>query len=328
MASPDLFGGGRRVGLIGTGRIGRALGRRLQECGHELVVWNRTPSHARELVDAGAVLVPTCRAVVEATETTIVVVRDSDAIHDVYFGPTSLASGPLAGRIVVEMTTATVEAVKGAGAAVQKAGGGFIDAPISGTVAPARNGQLVIMAGGGATDVAAARPVLQHLSRKLIHVGPVGSGIAMKLVLNLPLATYWQTLGEALAIGRGYGLDLEAMLSLIVDSKAAVGALQSKVSKILDPDASVEFDLAGMHKDLLCMQHSAQALGVEAPASAAAARVAGNAVQQGWGERDLAQLVRFVAEGMDRSGEDHARGAIGAKTEGVGMAGNVLPAEQ
>ncbi|WP_165435256.1 NAD(P)-dependent oxidoreductase [Bradyrhizobium sp. Leo121] len=289
------------VGIIGTGRIGIAIGQRLSDTRHDLVVWNRTATRAQPLRERGARIVETCRAVVEQCETIIVVVRDSDSIRDVYFGPAGLCAGSLAGRVIVEMTTATIEIVKQAGTAVKAAGGRFIDAPISGTVTPARNGELIVMAGGPDEDLAAARPVLEHLARKLVHVGPVGAGIAMKLVLNLPLASYWQTLGEALALGQKNGLELGAMLSLIVESKAAVGALQSKLPKILDAGSSVEFDLAGMYKDLLCMQESAAAAGLDLPASAAAARSAGQAVQHGWGDRDLAQLVRFVADGIGRS---------------------------
>jgi 3-hydroxyisobutyrate dehydrogenase len=284
------------IGLVGTGRMGRAIGLRLIKLGHHLVAWNRTPSNAETLVSAGATLAPTCQELIGRCQTALIIVRDSEAMNEVYFARQGILSSPIEGRAIVEMTTATVDAVKRAGAAVLDAGGIFVDAPVSGSLVPARTGQLVIMAGGRQSDVALVSPILEKLSRKLIHAGPLGPGIMLKLVLNLLLACYWQALGEALALGRSHGLQLDAMLSLILDSKAAIGALPFKMSRILGTEATVEFDLAGMHKDLLCMQQSAKEVDLVLPASAAAAQSAGEAVERGWGSKDLAQLVRFVAE--------------------------------
>jgi 3-hydroxyisobutyrate dehydrogenase len=284
------------IGLVGLGRMGSAIGQRLLDLEQRLVVWNRTPERAAPLVARGAVLAADPAEVAALCGVVLVILRDGAALREVYRQPGGLAAGALAGVTVVDMTTAPLADIAEAARQVQQQGGRFIDAPISGTIEPARRGELVFMVGGDAADLARIGPVLERLGRKTVHVGPVGSGIVMKLVLNLPLATYWQTLGEALAIGQGHGLAMETMLDVLVDSKAAIGSLRAKLPQILDAGATVQFDLDGLRKDLVSMRDAATALQLHAPAVSAAAESATAAVRAGWGARDLAQLVRFVAD--------------------------------
>ncbi len=284
------------VGLIGLGRMGTALGHRLLDLDHHLVVWNRTPAAAAALSDRGASVAASPAEVASRCPAVLVILRDGDALRDVYQGSGGLAAGPLADTLVIEMTTAARSDILRAAALVTASGGRFIDAPVSGTVEPARRGQLVVMAGGEAADLDQARPLLSGLARKIVHAGPVGAGIVLKLVVNLPLAIYWQTLGEALGIGHRHGLMLDAMLDVVTDSKAAIGALAGKLPQIRDSTAPVQFDLAGLHKDLTAMCRAAEELRFDVPTTAAAAKSAGAAVAAGWGNRDLGQLVRFVSE--------------------------------
>ncbi|VCU69238.1 2-hydroxy-3-oxopropionate reductase [Pigmentiphaga humi] len=291
----ESIGQDETVGIIGIGRMGEAIANRLLDAGREVVVWNRSPGKTAELAGRGAGVAASPLEVARRCRTVIVIVRDDLAMQAVYFSDQGLLRAPLRDRVIVDMTTATVAAMKQAGQAVVGAGGAFLDAPVSGTVAPARSGQLLVLAGGSAEHLDRARRVLEKLARKITHVGPLGSGIAMKLVLNLPLATYWQTLGEALAMGRAYGLDVDTMLGQIADSKAAIGALSSKLDTIMGRAERVEFDLAGLRKDLAAMRATAAEAGLVLPASSAAAESAARADEAGWGGRDLAQLVRFVA---------------------------------
>src|SRR5258708_34434590 len=155
------------IGLVGTGRMGRAIDLRLVELGRHLVVWNRTASNAETLVSAGATLASTCQELIGRCQTVLIIVRDSEAMNEVYFARQGILSSPIEGRAIVEMTTATVDAVKRAGAAVLDAGGIFVDAPVSGSLVPAPPGQLVIMAGGGPAHVAFRAPALEKLCAEL-----------------------------------------------------------------------------------------------------------------------------------------------------------------
>ena len=141
---------------------------------------------------------------------------------------------------------------------------------MSGTVAPARDGKLLAMVGARPDDLARARPVLDLLCRRVVHAGAVGQGALLKLVVNLPLAVYWQSLAEALALGRAGGLDYRAMLETLQDSSAALAVLGLKTPAILGEPGAVAFDVASMQKDLLYMIETGSASGVPMPATAAA----------------------------------------------------------
>jgi 3-hydroxyisobutyrate dehydrogenase len=287
-----------RVGLVGLGRMGRAIAARLAEEGVDLHVWNRTPGKAEGLAVRET---ETPAALAQATDIILVIVRDETALEAIYKGPHGLCSVDLTGKTIVEMSTAAIQAIRDVLASASEAGAEVVDAPVSGSVQPARRGELLVMAGGEEAAVERATVVLTRIARRVVHVGPLGTGITMKLVVNLPLATYWQTLGEALGIGLRNGLTLDGMLAMIADSKAAIGALAGKIDRILDADLPPEFDLAGMAKDLTAMCCTARALDHPVPACDAARSSAVAAVDAGWGERDLAQLTRFAADGAAQS---------------------------
>lgn len=287
-----------RIGLVGLGRMGRAIATRLTEDGVDLHVWNRTPGKAADLA---AREVATPAALAQATDIILVIVRDEAALEAVYRGPNGLCTVDLTGKTIVEMSTTAVQTVRDVLASAREAGAAVVDAPVSGSVQPARRGELLVMAGGEKSAIEQASAVLAKIARRVVHVGPLGAGITMKLVVNLPLATYWQTLGEALGIGLRNGLTLAGMLAMITDSKAAIGALPGKIDRILDAGLPPEFDLAGMAKDLTAMCRTARALDHAVPACDAARSSAVAAVDAGWGGRDLAQLTRFAAEGAAQS---------------------------
>jgi 3-hydroxyisobutyrate dehydrogenase len=289
------------IGLIGLGRMGQALAARLAEQGFSLSVWNRTEGRATNLSGVREAGSPV--ALAAEVDVVLVIVRDDVALQDVYEGRDGLASADLRGKVVVEMGTASIGAVRHALGVAEAAGAAVIDAPVSGSVGPARRGELLIMAGGDAAALDIARPVLQRISRRIIHAGALGSGITMKLVLNLLLASYWQALGEALGLGVRNNLALEDMLRVIADSKAAIGALPGKIDRILDSSLPVEFDLAGMWKDVGAIRVSARDVGFATPVCLAVLRSAADAMAAGLGERDLAQLVRFAADLPDGPGD-------------------------
>lgn len=281
----------QRVGLVGLGRMGSALAGHILAAGHPLTVWNRTAARAEPLVAQGATLAPSPRALAEQSEIILTILTDDAAISAVYEQADGLLSGDVAGRVFVEMSTVRTSTIQRLAERVHAAGAALVDAPVSGTVGPARQGQLLVLAGGAEADVARVRPVLELFSRRIAYLGPSGSGTTMKLALNLPMAIYWQGLAEAMALGAQHGLDLAQMLDLIVDSPAAIGALRPKVPAILGEVGEVAFDVTGVRKDLLAMIETGQRVGVPMPAASAALASFMAATAAGRGDDDFAALI-------------------------------------
>lgn len=287
-----------QLGFVGLGRMGQAMVPRLLTAGYPVTVWNRTAERARPLVEAGAALAPSLAALAESADITLTILTDDEAVEEVYSG---LLGGEIAGKLFIEMSTVRPATIEKLAAALAARSAELIDAPVSGTVAPARAGQLIALVGGSSAALERARPVLDVLCRRVEHLGPNGSGTTMKLVLNMPMAIYWQGLSEALAMGRRAGLDLAQMLDLIADSPAGIGALRAKIPAILENPADVAFDVTGVRKDLLAMTATAHLHGVPAPAGAAALAAFAAATAAGWGERDLAQFIPFYIDMVEKT---------------------------
>lgn len=279
------------VGICGTGKMGSAIAERLMEDGHQVSVWNRTRERAQPLLDQGADFADDPAGLAAACDTVISIVIDDDAIAAVYEGAGGLLSAGLGSTLIIDMSTIRPETSERIAAGVREAGGRYVECPVGGSVTPARNGQLLGLAGGEAADVEAARPLLEQLCRRLDHVGPVGAGAAMKLAVNLPLVVYWEAVGEALAIADSAGIDLAQAADILGDTsgtiKVAPGRLPGVAEAVRgDAPAASAFSLAGMAKDLGLMSDVASARQIDAPVTNAARKAYEAAVGDGWGDRE------------------------------------------
>jgi 3-hydroxyisobutyrate dehydrogenase-like beta-hydroxyacid dehydrogenase len=183
---------------------------------------------------------------------------------------------------------------------VQALGASFVDAPVSGTVGPASEGQLLVLCGASDEDFKRAQPILEVFARRIVRAGSVGQGALLKLVVNLPLAVYWGSLAEAIAMGKHGGLDLQLMLETIQDSSAALAVLPLKIPSILTSDGPVAFDVSSMQKDLSSMLETGNGLGVPMPVAEAVLGTYSAAAEGGLAAADAVEVVRFLTEYMTR----------------------------
>lgn len=283
-----------RVGLIGLGRLGQAMGERLLDRGLKVALWNRSPKTLSDRLSKG--IVGTIEALAAQVDCILIAVRDDNAFEEVV---AQLCQCPIAGKLVMQVGTVRPDTARGAVAAIEQKGARFLDAPVSGTVAPARNGTLLFMVGGAKEDFDAAQPVLEALGRKAYFVGEAGKASLMKLAVNSLLLVYWQGLGEAMALGKAGGLEPKDMLEVICDSAAGLPLVKMKSPVILGSTGDVGFDVYGASKDLTQIADSARSLGQTMPAVAATAGSVNAAIAAGFGDRDVAELVRYLIDHSD-----------------------------
>ncbi|NWG21745.1 MAG: NAD(P)-dependent oxidoreductase [Chloroflexi bacterium] len=285
-----------RIGFAGLGRMGQAMAGRLLAAGFPLTVYNRTPSRADALLDGGAAWAATPAELAARSDIIFTILTDDAAVEQVFRGPSGLLTADVPGRLFIEMSTIRTATILALAGAVEQRGARLLDAPVSGTVAPARAGQLLVLAGGRTTDLERARPALETFSRRIIHIGGQGAGTTMKLVLNMTMACFWGALAESLAVGQQFGIDLATMLDVYLDSPVALPALRGKAPLLLGEEQEVAFDVTGVRKDLLAMVATAQDAGVPAPVASAALAHFAAATAAGYGKRDLAFLVEYLAD--------------------------------
>jgi 3-hydroxyisobutyrate dehydrogenase len=282
------------IGIAGTGRMGTAFARRLLETGHAVTVWNRTAGRTAEAAQSGAQVAPDLAALA-LCDAILVSLTDAAAVNAVADG---LIAAGVRGKLVVDLSTLLPEETRSLDARFTEAGADFVDCPVGGTVAPALKGQLLGMAGGTEAAFARAKPILDALCRRVEHLGPAGTGAAMKLAVNLPLALYWQTLAEALEMIEGAGIPAETAISLMADSSGGPAVLKNRAQVVVDTvegrDQPGTFDIAGLAKDLDLALRQAAASGRRLPFAEEARKSYAAAVAGGLARFDGASLTRHL----------------------------------
>jgi len=290
-----------QVGVAGLGKMGAAIAARLMDVGHQVTVWNRSADKTKALAAAGAKVAATPAEVAKQCEAVITILADANAIDAVYNGPSGLLSGNPAGKLFIEMSTVLPATATALAAKARAKGAALVECPVGGSTGPAKQGQLLGLMGAEPADAARAKPLLDQLCRRLEHCGPVGTGSAMKLAINLPLMVAWQAYGEAFAICRDVGFSPKRLLDLFVDTNGANPALKNRAQMIVtmfeggDPGPTT-FSISNACKDLRVMLDAAKAKGVELPTIERSLACFEEARQHGLADADGSALSVYWAK--------------------------------
>jgi 3-hydroxyisobutyrate dehydrogenase len=291
-----------RVAVVGLGRMGRLIARRLLEAGHEVAVWNRTAARTDALVALGARPATTPAAAARDSDILISLVADPVALRAVSGGSQGIAAGAHARLTVIEMSTVGPAAIAELRATLPPETA-LLDAPVLGSVAEAEAGTLTILVGGAGADVRRARPVLDELGQ-VVAVGPLGSGAAAKLVANAALFGAIALLGETIALGRDLGLADDAVYQVLAETPLADQAKRRRPA-IDAGDYPARFALSMAVKDGDLILQAAEAAGRELRLIEVARRWLRDAESAGAGSCDYtAVLAAIVAQGADASPSD------------------------
>ncbi len=291
------------IGIAGLGRMGAAMAARLKEVGHTVMGWNRSAAKAKPLAAEGIAIAETPAVLAARAEAVITILTDAAAIDAVYGGPAGLLSGPVDGKLFIEMSTVRPDTEVALAAKVRAKGAAFVECPVGGTVGPARQGKLIGLMGGEGADAARARPILEQLCRRLEHVGPVGAGATMKLAINMPLMVYWQALGETLALCRSVDVDPARLMDLFADTSGGTNVLKVRGGAIAamlkgGEGGAATFDIDSCRKDLRIMLAEGEARGLDMPLVERTLACFDESSRSGWGARDAgAHAVYWSSRG-------------------------------
>jgi 3-hydroxyisobutyrate dehydrogenase len=281
--------------------MGSSIAQRLMTVGHEVSVWNRDANKAKPLTEAGAKLFSSPAELAEACDVVVVMLLNDAATEAVYRGPHGILKARLGGKLVIDMSTVRPDTMASIGASALQAGAAFVECPVGGSTAPAREGKLLGLAGGSNTDVARAMPILEKLCRRVEHIGePLGSGATLKLAVNLPLLVYWQALGEALTICKPLNLAPERLIDILSDTSGAPTAMKGRgpsIAKVLSgqPAGETAFALSAAKKDLATAVQFGQSIHAALPVTASALACFEEAEAAGLGDADATAVsVRWV----------------------------------
>ncbi|MEJ2343929.1 MAG: NAD(P)-dependent oxidoreductase [Gammaproteobacteria bacterium] len=280
------------IGFIGLGNMGAPMAWNIHKAGYRLSVYNRTPARAQPFRDAGMEVAATPAALAADADVVVIMVTDPAALHGVIAGTDGVVDGLKAGTTVINMSTVSPDASLEAAGIVQEHGGRFVDAPVSGTVKPAEEGTLVVLAGGAREDLEAVAPLLETMGRQVVYCGGIGDATRMKLVLNLLLGGMMELLAEALALGKGFGLDGAAILNAVAAGPLGAPLYAMKGEAMLAGRFASQFPVELMFKDMNLVLQAAGQLAVPLPATAAVRESFNAARALGYGDEDMAAVIQ------------------------------------
>jgi 3-hydroxyisobutyrate dehydrogenase-like beta-hydroxyacid dehydrogenase len=287
-----------KVGIVGLGRMGAAMSRRLRACGFDMVGWDQNTQANQAMAADGLGIAANARGVAAVSDIVISSITEDHGVRKIFTGAAGFLEADVTGKLFIEMSTLQPMTGRELAPLVAERGARLIEAPVLGTIPQVQAGTLFAMVGGDAADLERGRPVLKKLTRRIAHMGPNGSGYAMKLAANLGLGAYIQAVAESLALGARQGLALDQMVDVLQESATACGWLKSKADVLKGGKADITLDIRTLRKDIMSAIATGALTGVPMPLSAGTLASLSAAVDGDYGDGDLAELPKFFREAM------------------------------
>jgi 3-hydroxyisobutyrate dehydrogenase-like beta-hydroxyacid dehydrogenase len=296
------------VGFLGLGIMGSRMAANLQRKGFEVRAWTHTPGKAEAWAaeHPGSTAAGTPAAAADGADLVISMVVDGDQVRRILLdGPDPAAQGAAPGTLFIDMSTIAPSDAREIGHTLTSQGHGFLDAPVTGSSPRAEDGTLTIMVGGATDDVARAQPAFDAMGETIVHVGELGHGQVIKLINNAVAAANAATLAQALVMGAGTGVDLDALTKILASGSGNSTMVGLKAEPMRQHAYATLFKTEHMLKDVRLCLEEAQAAGVPFPAANAARDALVGAMGRGYAEADFAAIIECY-EGLAglRIGDD------------------------
>jgi len=286
-----------QIAFIGLGRMGHGMAGRLLAVGHEVVVHNRTPQKAADLVRKGARLAPSPRVAAEGADAVISMVSDDEASRSTWLGPDGvLAAEPATGALAIECSTLSWDWVVELSTAARARGFRYVDCPVTGLPEAAAAGRLTLLVGSTEADLHAAEPLLAALASEVERFGPVGAGTVYKLMINLMGAVQIAAAAEGMALAERAGLDLDQVARVLATGQAASPQVVRNARRMVagDHDRDIAFSGALRRKDAAYGVALAESLGVPAALGRTALAGLDRLVAAGLGELNESSIIEIA----------------------------------
>jgi len=280
--------------VVGLGAMGSRIAARLLDAGHEVTVWNRSLGKVRPLASRGAVVAAAPAEAASQAEVLITMLSDPQALRSVTDGPRGIAAGARPPLTVVDMSTVGPTAVTWLASSLPPRTG-LLDAPVVGSREEAESGSLVIFVGGPTEGVEQIMPLLSVLGSAL-HVGPLGSGAAAKLVANAVVLGTVGMLGEAISLAQALGLSPDTAYRVLAATPLAAQAERRRPA-IESGEYAPRFALTLARKDARLINEAGAAAGADLRLMAAVETWLADAERAGFGDRDYTVMLQAIVHG-------------------------------
>jgi 3-hydroxyisobutyrate dehydrogenase-like beta-hydroxyacid dehydrogenase len=282
-----------RLGFVGLGYLGSRIAHRLVAAGFPVIVHDRDPAKTADFSALGVEVAESPVKLGRNVEVLLSCLPDDSAVEDVYFGASKVLGTSGRYTTIIELSTITPETARrlhNAGAGI---GISVLDIAISGSTGAAESGALTLFGGGDLAVFQAAEPIFVAIAKQWFHVGPSGSGVAMKLVVNTLLGLGMQAIAEAVALGSGLGLPRDLLLDTLAKTAVVAPAHAGKLASGKRNDYTPQFPVRLMRKDFGLILNEAARFGLSMPATEAAAAVNSAEAESGR-EEDFSAVIQYM----------------------------------
>ena len=283
-----------KIGIVGTGMLGEAVGLHLLDVGYEITVFNRSKKKTEKLENKGAIVVDSPKNVAEQSELVIVVVKDADAVKDVVFGDCGILAGRHEGMCIADMSTINPNSTREISKQVTENGIDYMEIPVMGGPNVAINGKLVIMASGKKEVFEKFKTIFESIADQSIYLGDTGTAHSIKLAMNLQIAMLALSLSEGITLTKKAGFDPEIFLKVLNSTYFKTGMSEGKAYKMINDSVKPTFTLANLKKDLDTINDAAESFDAELPMAKIARKIYADATDAGFGDIDYTGIISYI----------------------------------
>ncbi|KAA3652996.1 MAG: NAD(P)-dependent oxidoreductase [Proteobacteria bacterium] len=283
-----------KIGFIGLGDMGQSMARHLMQAGHDLAVWARREASAEALRGEGATWCASPAELAARSEVVISMVTASADVEALVLRDDGLLAGFAAGAVHVDMSTIAPGTARQLAARYAERGVGWLDAPVSGGPAGAREATLAIMVGGDAAILEKVRPVLEVLGRRIVHIGAAGAGQVAKACNQMIMVAAIEASAEAMSLAAANGVDVAKVRAALLGGSAGSRVLEVMGERMVSRDFDKGVDARLHHKDFAILMAEAHALGAPLPVAAVVWQQLNALMARGGARQDTAALLTVL----------------------------------
>jgi 3-hydroxyisobutyrate dehydrogenase len=283
-----------KIGLVGTGMLGEAVGLHLMKSGHSLVAYNRTKSKTSNLEKNGAIISDTPKRVAESSELVITCVKDADAVDEILFAQDGIVAGNHDGLVVAEMSTINPSNAIQNSKRLGEERINSLEIPVMGGPNVAIDGKLVLIASGNKDVFDKYKQVFDTIANKTFFLGKSGSAHSIKIAMNLQISLLALALSEGITLTKKAGFDPEKFLEILNSTYFKTGMSENKAHKMIRDEFEPTFTLKNLKKDLEIITETAKEFGAVLPMAERANKIYADAVEAGFGEIDYTGILAYI----------------------------------
>ena len=285
-----------KIGLIGTGMLGNAVGIHLLESDHELIVYNRTKEKTSELKNHSAKVVDFPKDVASLSELVIICVKDAAAVKEVSFGHDGIVKWDRKKLVVADMSTISPNETKQISKQFKEFGITLLEIPVMGGPNVAIKGGLVLMASGNEEVFNKHKKVFETIAKQIFFLGQSGVAHSVKLAMNIQIAMLALAISEGIILVRASSIDPETFLKILNSTYFKTGMSENKAYKMISDKFEPTFTLNNLKKDLNTINEAAKSFGVNLPMSTRAEEIYQKAIENGFGDLDYTGILAYLKQ--------------------------------